>query len=117
MQIPSSPRKTILLVEDHADSREMLRVLLESLLNYEVLSAENYEQAMDVAIFGQPNLILTDLGLPGTDGIELVRQLRKYDGRLRRVPIIMVTAFDSNQCYHSALAAGCNALLTKPIEF
>jgi CheY-like chemotaxis protein len=116
MHVSPSFKPTILLVEDYADAREMLRLLLED-LNYQVLEAKNARQALELAVRHEPDLVLTDFGLPDTDGIELIRQLRRLGESMSHVPIIMLTAFDREQYFHSAIAAGCTTFLSKPIDF
>lgn len=105
----------ILVIEDYGDSREMLRLLLES-LGYSVLPAANGDEALAVAASNHVDLILTDLGLPGMDGITVVRRLRRLSDRLKQVPIIMLSAFDGDEYSHAAYSAGCSEFLTKPID-
>jgi CheY-like chemotaxis protein len=98
-------RQVILVIEDYGDSREMLKLLLES-LNYRVVTAANAQEALTLAARNDLDLILTDLGLPEMDGITVVRHLRKLHDRLRDVPIIMLTALDGDEYYDTALKAG-----------
>jgi CheY-like chemotaxis protein len=109
-------RQVILVIEDYGDSREMLKLLLES-LNYRVVTAANAQEALTLAARNDLDLILTDLGLPEMDGITVVRHLRKLHDRLRDVPIIMLTALDGEEYYDTALKAGCTEFLTKPLDF
>jgi CheY-like chemotaxis protein len=109
-------RQVILVIEDYGDSREMLKLLLES-LNYRVVTASNAQEALTLAAHNDLDLILTDLGLPEMDGITVVRHLRKLNDRLRFVPIIMLTALNGNEYYDTALKAGCTEFLTKPLDF
>jgi two-component system cell cycle response regulator DivK len=111
----SSGKQTILLVEDYADSREMLKLFLEN-LNYLVLEAQDGARALELAATHPPDLILTDFGLPDMDGIELIRQLRGLDEHSNLVPIIMLTAYDRERYCQPALAAGCTAFFSKPID-
>ena len=106
----------VLLVEDYSDSREMLRFLLQG-LDWQVLESGDGSEALKLAIMYQPTLIITDLNLPGIDGIELVRQLRRSDNWLKIVPIIMLTAINEETFRHTALAAGVNRFFTKPVNF
>ena len=76
----------------------------------------NASRALELAVTHEPDLILTDFGLPDTDGIELTRQLRAFNEALANVPIIMLTAYEREQYYHRAIAAGCNAFFKKPID-
>lgn len=94
----------------------MLKLVLET-FNYEVLTAANGNDALSLAASNPVDVILTDLGLPDMDGIGVVRRLRKVSDRLRRVPIIMLTAFERDDCYQPALDAGCTEILTKPPDF
>jgi two-component system, cell cycle response regulator DivK len=111
-----SSLQTILLVEDYKDSREMIRFLLES-LSYRVLAAGNGQDALNLAAQEEPDLILTDFNLPDLLGTELTRRVRKLSEKLNRIPIIMLTAHDRNEFYELAIAAGCTAFFTKPIDF
>ncbi len=111
-----SSLQTILLVEDYKDSREMIRFLLES-LSYRVLAAGNGQDALNLAAQEEPDLILTDFNLPDLLGTELTRRVRKLSEKLNRIPIIMLTAQDRDEFYELAIAAGCTAFFTKPIDF
>jgi CheY-like chemotaxis protein len=116
MSTPSWKRPLILIIEDYRDSRRMLKLVLET-FDYEVLTAANGKEAFSLALSNPVDLILTDLGLPDMDGIGLVRRLRKLSDRLSRIPIIMLTAFDLDDCYQPALDAGCTEVLPKPPDF
>jgi CheY-like chemotaxis protein len=104
------------VIEDHGDSRKMMKLLLED-LGYRVLAAANGHEALALAGNNHLDLILTDFGLPDMDGIRVVRSLRKLNIRLRHVPIIMLTALNGDESYYAALSAGCTAFLTKPTDF
>jgi DNA-binding response OmpR family regulator len=106
----------ILVIDDYRDSREMLKLLLES-LNYRVLEAANGHEALALAASSHLDLILTDFGLPDMEGSSVVQRLRKLNDRLRHVPIIMLTALDGEEYYYRALSAGCTDFLTKPLDF
>ena len=116
MSTQGSTRPLILVIEDFRDSREMLKLVLET-FGYNVLTARNGDEALATAASNPVDLILTDLGLPGMDGITVVRRLREIDDRFSQIPIIMQTAFERNDCYHAAIDAGCTEVLTKPIDF
>ena len=111
-----SSKRVALLVEDYTDSREMLRFLLQG-LGWHVLESGDGSEAIKLATIHQPTLIITDLNLPGIDGIELVRKLRRSGHWLKIVPIIMLTAIDGDAFRHTALAAGVNRFFTKPVNF
>lgn len=107
----------ILVVEDYADSREMLKHLLES-LNYGVLTAADGSEALALAAGNHIDLVLTDFWLPDMNGITVVRRLRSLSEHWKQIPIIIVTALDLDQeSYDEAIEAGCAGVLRKPIDF
>lgn len=108
--------QTILLVEDYKDSREMTRLLLEG-PSYRVLEARNGMEALDLALTETPDLVLTDFNLPDIDGTTLIKRLRKLGEKMSRIPVIMLTAHDRGRIYQLAMAAGCTAFFTKPVNF
>ena len=115
MSTQGAREPVILVIEDYGDSREMLKLLLES-LGYRVLAAANGHEALALAASDHLDLILTDFGLPDMDGLRVVRRLRKLNERLRTVPIIMLTALESD-AYYPALRAECTDVLKKPADF
>jgi two-component system chemotaxis response regulator CheY len=106
----------ILIVEDYEDTREMLKLLLED-LDYAVLTAPNGNGALSVARKNHIDLIVTDFNLPDITGATLIRRLRQMNQDLERVPILMLTALDSDEYRHLAGQAGCNEFIVKPIDF
>ncbi|HEY7783513.1 MAG TPA: response regulator [Pyrinomonadaceae bacterium] len=105
----------VLLVEDTEDNRFMMRRLLE-MSSYVVVEAVNGQEAVKLAASEQPDVILMDLSLPLVDGLGATRQIRKLE-QLHGVPIIAVSAHDTADFHSEALAAGCDAYITKPIDF
>lgn len=108
-------KPTVLVIEDYRDSREMMKLLLES-LDYRVLGAADGDEALAIATRNQLDLIVTDLGLPGVDGLAVVRRLRRLNDTLSKIPIIILTAFDRAEYGKAALRAGCSDFLTKPVD-
>jgi len=106
---------TVLLVEDTEDNRQMMRRLLE-LSGYRVVEAINGVEAVEVANQIRPQIILMDLSLPFIDGLAATRRIRSLPG-LSKVPIVAVSALDSADFHSEALNAGCNAYVTKPIDY
>src|SRR5476651_2619627 len=104
----------ILVVDDVADNVEILRMRLES-MGYEVVVAEDGEQALAVVRETLPDLILLDIMMPKIDGLEVARRL-KADTGLPFIPIIMVTAKATAQDVLAGLEAGGDDYLTKPID-
>lgn len=105
----------VLLVEDTEDNRLMMRRLLE-LSGYRVTEAVNGVEAVRVAERETPNIILMDLSLPIVDGLAATRRIRQLP-ELAKVPIVAVSAHDTADFHAEALAAGCNAYITKPIDY
>ena len=104
--------RRILVVEDQEDNRQILRDLLTS-VGYEIVHAEDGEQALSAAAAQRPDLILMDIQLPLLDGYEATRRI-KADPALRAIPIIAVTSYALSGDESKALAAGCDAYVTKP---
>jgi len=108
-------KQQFLIVEDFEDSRFMMRRLLE-MAGYSVIEATDGEQAISMAVAARPALILMDLSLPKLDGLSATRRIRQKKG-LQNVPIVAVSAHDSDESRAEALDAGCNEYVTKPIDF
>lgn len=107
-------KKRILVVDDSED----MRFLLEQLLaddGYDVIFAEDGQEAIRQAQQGEPDLILMDMSLPIMNGWEAVGYLRKQE-RFRSTPIIAVTAHVSKMEAERALAVGCNEHVGKPFD-
>ncbi len=111
----ATPPPLVLIAEDDADIRLMLKTLLE-MKGYRVTEACNGEEALTVLGRETPQLILMDLQLPRLNGFAVTRFVRQTE-TLRRVPIIVVSAHDPAKHRNLALAAGCNAYVQKPIDF
>ena len=111
----SSAMSTVLVVEDYDDVRRMLKVLLES-EKFRVLEAATGAEALDVIRNHRPDVILMDLALPGFDGFETIRRIRAIDG-FQNTPIVVLTAYTGPSTYETALRAGSNYFMGKPIDF
>ena len=103
-----------LVVEDQEDNRRILRDLLTS-AGYEIIQAENGEEALAAAARERPDLILMDIQLPVLDGYEATRRI-KADPALRAIPVIVVTSYALSGDENKARAAGCDAYVTKPFS-
>ena len=106
--------KKVLIVEDYEDTREFMKILLES-YGYKVIEAADGIEAIDRVKQFHPDLILMDISLPVVDGLTATRAIRAFDAD-SQVPIIAVTAFGKNY-YKKAIEAGCNDLIDKPVDF
>ena len=106
--------EAVLVVDDSPDNLVLTQFLLET-DGFEVLTAENAEQALDVLRACRPELILMDVQLPGMDGLTLTRKLRA-DPAWSDVVIVALTAYAMKGDEENALAAGCDGYITKPID-
>jgi two-component system, cell cycle response regulator DivK len=106
--------RRILVVEDQEDNRRILRDLLTS-AGYEIIQAEDGEEALAAAARERPDLILMDIQLPVLDGYEATRRI-KADPALRAIPVIVVTSYALSGDENKARAAGCDAYVTKPFS-
>lgn len=104
--------KTILVVEDQADNRKILRDLLTN-SGFEVIEAVNGGEGIQLAQSYHPDLILMDIQLPGIDGYEATRRI-KEDHNLKDIPIIVVTSYALSGDQKKAYEAGCDAYVAKP---
>ena len=92
-----------------------MKVLLES-KGYRVLSAENGERALEIAVKDLPDAVLLDLQLPKLDGLSVTRTLRQLP-IFKSLPIIMMSGHDPIRYRQEAMDAGCDEYLLKPINF
>lgn len=106
---------TILLVEDNEMNRDMLLRRLQR-KGFEVLTANDGEEAIEMTRQHLPTLILMDMSLPVLDGWEATRRL-KADPATRHIPVIALTAHALPAERDRAIEAGCCAFETKPIDF
>jgi CheY-like chemotaxis protein len=111
----SAKKFLILVVDDSADNVAMLSLDLQQ-QGYRVVTATNGEEAISVASYTLPNLILMDISMPRLDGLGATRKIREKD-TLRDVPVIAVTAFGTEGFQRAAYDVGVSGYLTKPIDF
>jgi CheY-like chemotaxis protein len=105
--------KTILLVEDYDDSREMLKFHLED-AGYLVVEAANGYEAVEIVKQEPPDLILMDMSMPEMDGVAATRRIKKL-AETDEIPIICVTSHDHFYS-EKAIEAGCEEVITKPVD-
>ncbi len=110
-----STKPTVLVVDDHEDTRRVVKWMLEQ-RGYRVVEATDGAQAIEAAANEHPDIILMDLTMPHVDGFEAIRQIRGQSAE-RRVPIIAVTAYDMASSRRGAELAGCDHYLSKPVDF
>jgi CheY-like chemotaxis protein len=105
----------ILVVEDNQPNRELLSDWLES-EGFEVVFAENLEQSYAAFDTNVPHAVLLDVQLGREDGLTLARWIRQRQA-LRHIPIIAVTAHAMVTDQQRVLQAGCEACISKPVDF
>jgi CheY-like chemotaxis protein len=104
-------RPLVLLVEDHDDTRQMYAEYLAETLT--VAQAADGRVALDMLHRQPPDLLITDLSLPGLDGFELIARVR-HDTMLSGLPIICLSGYGGHAHDERAREAGCNRILQKP---
>jgi signal transduction histidine kinase len=107
-------RRRIFIVEDNSDAQQSLGDLCE-MWGHEVMAAGDGHTGLSRVLESQPDIALIDIGLPGIDGFEVVRRLRA-DARGRALWLVALTGYGSPEQRASALAAGFDAHLVKPVE-
>ena len=104
----------ILIVDDNESNLKLMRAMLDS-DDYLVKTAMDAEEAIKVLETFEPRLILMDIQLPGMDGLELTRQLKRDPAR-GHIIILALTAYAMKGDEEKAIAAGCDGYITKPID-
>jgi CheY-like chemotaxis protein len=102
----------ILLIEDNADARESLRMVLEN-AGHDLLEAVDGETGVERAISQRPRLALVDIGLPGIDGCEVAKRIRSVDPSIR---LVALTGYGRDEDLAASRAAGFDAHLVKPVS-
>lgn len=105
---------TILVADDNAVSRELIRELLEA-TGHEVLDAINGADALNLIRRRPPDLVFLDLQMPVQDGFSVIRELRN-DNRFRKLPVVAVTASAMIGDRERAITAGFDSYIAKPID-
>jgi len=105
----------ILVVEDDATNADMICILLRS-WGHEVVLANGGREALAALKDGPFDLLLVDIRMPGMDGTELTREIRRREGAAGRLPIVALTANVAEETRSDSLAAGMDHFLTKPVD-
>jgi CheY-like chemotaxis protein len=101
----------VLLVEDHPDTRLMYAEFLRD--GFDVIQASEGDEALRAMRTRVPDLVITDLSLPGVDGFELMIRMRQ-DASLAEVPVICLSGYSGHSHEQRAREAGCDRLIQKP---
>ena len=105
------------MVDDSDDGREMLGIALRA-YGADVLAVESTQKAVDALMDGgsKPDVVVSDIGMPGSDGYELIRRVRALSLTARQLPAIAVTAYADAEDRLEALRAGYQLHLAKPVD-
>ena len=107
--------KKILIVDDSLTSRTINRILITKRAGYEVVSAQNGKEALKLVGSENPDLILMDVMMPGMDGLEVCRHLRKQE-KTAAIPIVLLTFQIGDESVRDGFESGCTAYLKKPVQ-
>jgi DNA-binding response OmpR family regulator len=113
-EMGSKHQKKVLIVDDSKTALFMMRMILKK-EPYELLTADDGQQALEVAGTEHPDLILMDVNMPRKTGFEACRELKQRDD-LKAIPIILVTTRGEEENVTAGFASGCNDYVTKPIN-
>ena len=105
--------RLILVADDNDDTRMMFATVLRA-RGYRVAEASDGEKAIEVILRENPGLVLLDLELPRLNGLSVLRRLRNELQKIE-VPVVVITGYE--QHFETAVAAGCDDYLLKPIDF
>jgi CheY-like chemotaxis protein len=114
--MPSLAGLRILLVDDEADAREMVAAILSE-AGAEVITASGAREAFELMAQRKPDALISDIGMPGEDGYELIRKVRTLSAEQGgQVPAIALTAYARTQDRLKVLSAGYQMHVPKPVE-
>jgi CheY-like chemotaxis protein len=117
-ELPLTPELNgahVLVVDDEADARDLVRMVLEN-QGAHVRTAASAEEAVDLLRTSQPDVLVSDIGMPGTDGHQLMRIIRAQEAKGQRLPALALTAFARADDRKRAMLAGYQAHLSKPFD-
>lgn len=103
----------LLIVDDEPDMLKLLGMILRDKTKYEIITTNNPVEALDLVKRGGYDLVITDLKMPGLDGIEMLDAVKNYDVD---IPVIMMTAYGTIETAEEALRKGAFDFITKPFR-
>ena len=107
-------KKKILVVDDSRTALFMVTTILRK-ERYELVTANDGEQALEMAVAERPDLILMDVIMPNKTGFEACRELKRREDT-KSIPVILVTTRGEGENVETGFASGCNDYVTKPIN-
>jgi len=107
--------KKILIIDDEEDFCYFVKKNLEAISNYEIITATRGKKGIQIARKIKPDLILLDIMMPGIDGFEVLKRLKKSE-KTQNIPVIMFTAKDEDEAKVRALGSFCDDYIVKPVE-
>jgi CheY-like chemotaxis protein len=107
--------KKILLVDDSPTSRLTSRMILGRKSNYELVSASDGQEGLEMALTEKPDLILMDVTMPRMSGLEACRALKEQPAT-RQIPVILMTTRSEKSVAEQAYVSGCSDFMTKPVD-
>jgi signal transduction histidine kinase/CheY-like chemotaxis protein len=107
-------RRKLLVADDRSESLSLMRTILEP-LDFEIITAENGQQALELTLQNKPDLIVADMFMPVKTGFILVAEIRAEEN-FKQMPIIATSASTFEEVKRQSYAMGCDAFLAKPID-
>lgn len=104
-------KENILIIDDEVQIRRFVKIGLES-QGYKVFEAENGEQGLNLIVMKKPDIILLDLNLPDSKGIDVLKKIREW----YKAPVIVLTVRDSDESKIELLDSGADDYITKPFN-
>lgn len=107
--------KTILIVEDSATTRALIRAVIEDISDFETVEAGSGFEALKMLPLQEYSLVITDINMPDINGLELINFIRN-NPRYKQLPIIIVSTEKSEEDKKRGMALGATAYVTKPFR-
>ena len=103
----------LLIVDDEPDMLKLLGMIIRDKTPYETITTNNPAEALDLVKRGGYDLVITDLKMPGLDGVEMLEAVKKYDAD---IPVIIITAYGTVETAEESLRKGAFDFITKPFR-
>jgi DNA-binding response OmpR family regulator len=108
-------RKKILIIDDEEDFAYFIKANLELISNYEVIVCTKGKKGLKAVARQKPDLVLLDILMPGMDGFEVLKRLKKSE-KTMKIPVIMLTAKNEDESKIEAAGLFCEDYIVKPVE-